>query len=293
MATSDSTLDALLSLLDDRDEMVYLPVKVKLLSMGQEILPKLEEALFSASTPEYIEKIEDIITQIKREFLVDRMRQWIANENRSMLDGWILISTIHHPGISKEKIEQGIHKIYQDAWLEISESMTSLEKVAVINHIIFRINGFDVSNNDVPRVENIVIDNLLFSRKGDVFSLTMLYLIIARSLHLDLLPIMLANKLLLVYEDNLATALAFGTAGDKYLFYINVAHRGSVISPKEVQFLYDKSQKYGKGVTRVETDLSLINKLLKFMNIVYTDEGDRQKVTLTNDFLELISGIEK
>lgn len=293
MATSDSTLDALLSLLDDRDEMVYLPVKVKLLSMGQEILPKLEEALFSASTPEYIEKIEDIITQIKREFLVERMRQWIANENRSMLDGWILISTIHHPGISKEKIEQGIHKIYQDAWLEISESMTSLEKVAVINHIIFRINGFDVSNNDVPRVENIVIDNLLFSRKGDVFSLTMLYLIIARSLHLDLLPIMLANKLLLVYEDNLATALAFGTAGDKYLFYINVAHRGSVISPKEVQFLYDKSQKYGKGMNRVETDLSLIKKLLKFMNIIYLDEGDREKALLTNDFLKLLAGIEK
>lgn len=289
MAISDSTLDALLSLLDDQDELVYSSVKEKLLSMGPTVLPKLEEALYSAGSSEYIIKIEEIISRMKREIQVEKMRQWISDENRSMLDGWLLISSIHHPGISKEKIKQGIHKIYQDAWLEISDSMTSLEKVAVINHILFRINGFEISSNDIPRVEDIVIDNLLFSRKGEVFSLTMLYLIIARSLHLDLLPIMLANKLLLVYEDNLATSLAYGSTGDKYLFYINVSHRGSIISPKEVQFLYDKSQKYGKGVTSVETDISLINKLLKFMNIVYVDEGDRQKVQLTDDFLELIA----
>ncbi|HEY5511045.1 MAG TPA: transglutaminase family protein [Prolixibacteraceae bacterium] len=293
MATSDSTLDALLSLLDDQDELVYSSVRVKLLSMGTAILVKLEEAIFSAGSAEHARKIEEIIFQIKREILVEKMRHWINSGDKSMLEGWLLISSIHHPNISKEKIEQGIHNIYQDAWLEIAESMTSLEKVAIINHILFRINGFEISGQNVPRVENIVIDNLLFSRKGDVFSLTMLYLILARSLHLDLLPIMLANKLLLVYEDNLASSLAYGSASDKYLFYINVAHRGSVISPKEVQFLCDKSQKYGKGVTGVESDISLISKLLKFMNRIYTDEGDPQKIQLTNDFLELIARMEK
>lgn len=293
MATTDPTLDALLSLLDDQDELVYSPVKVKLLSMGPTILPKLEEALYSAGSMEHTKKLEEIISRMKREIQVAKMRQWVSNENRSLLDGWLLISSIHHPAITKEKIEQGIHKIYQDIWLEISDSMTSLEKVAVINHILFRINGFELTSIDVPRIENIVIDNLLFSRRGDVFSLTILYLILARSIHIDLLPIILANKLLLVYEDNLATSLAYGSPGDKYLFYINVAHRGSIISPKEVQFLYDKSQKYGKGVTGVETDISLVSKLLKFMSIIYREEGDHQRIQLTDDFLGLITGMEK
>jgi hypothetical protein len=95
---------------------------------------------------------------------------------------------------------------------------------------------------------------------------------------------------LLVYEDNLAASLAFGTSTDKYLFYINVAHRGSVISPKEVQFLYDKSQKYGKVVTRIETDLSLIKKLLNLMYLIYTNEGDQEKLLLTEDLLALLEG---
>ena len=168
--------------------------------------------------------------------------------------------------------------------------MTTLEKVAVINHILFKINGFDISNSDNPNVESIILDKLLFSKIGNVYSLTILYLIIARNLHLDLFPIMLANKLLLVYEDNLAASLAFGTSTDKYLFYINVAHRGSVISPKEVQFLYDKSQKYGKVVTRIETDLSLIKKLLNLMYLIYTNEGEQEKLLLTEDLLALLEG---
>ena len=290
MNVSGSTLDALISLLDDQDEQVFGSVKEKLYSLGSAALPKLEESLSTANSIEHVKKLEEIISHLKKEILLDRMKDWINSENKSLIDGWLLVSSIHHPTISKEKIENSIQKIYREVWLEVTESMTSLEKVAVINHVLFKINGFDISNSDNPNVESIILDKLLFSKIGNVYSLTILYLIIARNLHLDLIPIMLANKLLLVYEDNLAASLAFGTSTDKYLFYINVAHRGSVISPKEVQFLYDKSQKYGKVVTRIETDLSLIKKLLNLMYLIYTNEGEQEKLLLTEDLLALLEG---
>ncbi|MCK9411219.1 MAG: transglutaminase-like domain-containing protein [Prolixibacteraceae bacterium] len=290
MTFSVSTLDALISLLDDQDEQVFGSVKEKLISLGSVVLPKLEESLLTANSIEHVKKLEEIISYLKKEVLLDRMKDWISADNRSLLDGWLLVSSVHHPNITKEKIENSIQKIYREVWLEVTESMTSLEKVAVINHILFKINGFDILNSDNPSVESIILDKLLFSKIGNVYSLTILYLIIARNLHLDLLPIMLANKLLLVYEDNLAASLAFGNSTDKYLFYINVAHRGSVISPKEVQFLYDKSQKYGKVVTRIETDLSLIKKLLNLMYLIYTNEGEQEKLLLTEDLLALLEG---
>ena len=290
MTISGTTLDALISLLDDQDEMVFLSVKEKLLSLGTDVLPKLEDSLSMADSVEHVKKMEEIISLLKRESLIDRMKQWINSDTRTLVDGWLMVSSIHHPTISKEKIETSIQKIFREVWLEVSESMTSLEKVAVINHIIFKINNFTISNSDTPSVENIILDKLLFSKTGDVYSLTILYLIVCRNLHLDLMPIMLANKLLLVYEDNLAASLAFGHSADKYLFYINVAHRGSVISPKEVQFLYDKSLKYGKIVTRVESDISLIKKLLNVMYLIYTNDGDQEKLLLTEDILALFEG---
>ncbi len=288
MATPEPTIDALISLLDDQDELVFNSVKKELLSLGPEVLPKLEDSLLTVDSDEHRVKLEEIIFHFKGEMLIDRMKFWINDENRTLLDGWILVSSIHHPSISKEKIENSIQKIYRDVWLEISESMTSLEKVAVINHILFKTYLFDISDNDAPKVENIVIDKLLFSKIGDVYSLTILYLIIAHNIHLNLLPIMLANKLLLVYEDNIAASLAFGTASEKYLFYINVAHRGSVISPKEVQFLYDKSQKYGKVVTRIESDISLIKKLINLMYLIYSDDKEQDKLFLTEKILSLL-----
>jgi len=290
MSTADPILDALISLLDDQDEVVFRSVKEKLISLGTSVLPSLEEALLSTDSILHATKLQEVIVLLKKEIIVDKMRQWIGSENRTLLDGWLLVSSVHHPNISKEKIENSIQKIYREVWLEVTESMTSLEKVAVINHILFRINNFEISSSEVPNVENLVLDKLLFSKTGDVYSLTILYLIIARNLHLDLLPIMLANKLLLVYEDNLAATLAFGASTDKYLFYINVAHRGSVISPKEVQFLYDKSLKYGKVVTRVETDISLVKKLLNLMYLVYTNDGEQEKLLLTEDLLALLEG---
>ena len=290
MTISGTTLDALISLLDDQDEMVFLSVKEKLLSLGSDVLPKLEDSLSLADSVEHVRKLEEVISLLKREKLIDRMKIWINTENRTLVEGWLMVSSIHHPTISKEKIEISFQKIFREVWLEVSESMTSLEKVAVINHILFKVNSFVISNNDTPSVENVILDKLLFSKTGDVYSLTILYLIVCRNLHLDLLPIMLANKLLLVYEDNLAASLAFGTSADKYLFYINVAHRGSVISPKEVQFLYDKSLKYGKIVTRIESDISLIKKLLNVMYLIYTNEGDQEKLLLTEDLLALFEG---
>ncbi len=284
------TIEALLTLLDDQDQVVYVPVKEKLISFGSTVLPRLEEALFFAKSSDHAKKIEEIIAHLKKEIILQEMNKWINNESRTLLEGWLLISSIHHPNISKEKIEGGIYKIYRDAWLEITESMTSLEKVAVINHILFKINHFDISASDDPIIENIVLDKLLFSKKGDVYSLSILYLIVARNLNLNLLPIMLANKLLLVYEDKMATSLAYGSSSDKYLFYINVGHMGSIISPKEVQFLYDKSQKYGKTFTRQESDFSLIKKLLNLMYLIYTSENDKERLLLTEDVLVLMEG---
>ncbi len=283
-------IDALISLLDDQDELVFNSVKEKLISFGSSVLPRLEDALLLADSTEHAKKLEEIITVLKKEIIVQRMKQWISFEKRNIIDGWLLVSSIHHPNISKEKIENSIQKICREVWLEISESMTSLEKVAVINHILFKINRFEITNSDMPNVDNIVLDKLLFSKTGDVYSLTILYLIIARNMHLELSPIMLANKLLLVYEDSLAASIAFGTAAEKYLFYINVAHQGAVISPKEVQFLYDKSQKYGKIVTRIETDISLIKKILNLMYLTYTNEGENEKLLLTEDLLALLEG---
>ncbi len=174
MPTSDPILDALISLLDDQDELVFRSVKEKLISLGSSVLPRLEEALLSTDSVVHVTKLQEVIVLLKKEIVVEKMKQWIGSENRTLLDGWLLVSSVHHPNISREKIENSIQKIYREVWLEVTESMTSLEKVAVINHILFRVNNFEISSNELPNVDNLVLDKLLFSKTGDVYSLTII-----------------------------------------------------------------------------------------------------------------------
>ena len=54
MTISVSTLDALISLLDDQDEQVFGSVKEKLFSLGAAALPKLEESLSTANSIEHV-----------------------------------------------------------------------------------------------------------------------------------------------------------------------------------------------------------------------------------------------
>lgn len=288
MPTTDSNIDAMISLLDDQDEQVYHSVRAKLYSLGPALLPRLEEAIQSAVSLEQLKNLDELIGYFKRELILDQMKKWLADEKRTLQEGWILISSICHPNISREKIEHNIRKIQQEAWLEIADSMTSLEKVAVINHILFKANYFGLAGAESPSLENLVVDKLLFSKVGHVYSLSVLYLIIARNLNINLVPIMLANKLLLVYEDRLAASVAFGTDSEKFLFYINVGHRGSVISPKEVQFLYDRSAKYGSQISHIESDISLIKRILQLMYLILTSEGDEEKLLLAEAMLSLM-----
>ncbi|HWS00007.1 MAG TPA: hypothetical protein VN249_05285, partial [Prolixibacteraceae bacterium] len=152
MTTTDPMIDALISLLDDQDELVFSSVKEKLISLGSTVLPRLEDSLLSADSYEHAKKLEEIISHLKKDIIVTRMKQWILAEDRDLIDGWLLVSSIHHPNITKEKIENSIQKICREVWLEITESMTSLEKVAVINYILFKVNRFEISNSDMPSV---------------------------------------------------------------------------------------------------------------------------------------------
>src|SRR5665647_2823476 len=111
MSTSDPTIDALINLLDDQDELVYQSVRTKLLSLGSVVLPKLEDAIHLADSTDHVKKLEEIINYFKREIIIDRMKLWISNESRTLLEGWLLVSSIHHPNISKEKMEFIIQKI--------------------------------------------------------------------------------------------------------------------------------------------------------------------------------------
>jgi len=279
------SIDTLLSLLDDHDEEVYLAVKDKLLESGPAILPVLEYAITTSVNLLQHDRLEQIINELKLSKLQDKMASWANSDDKTLLEGWILASTIHYPTIIPDKIELLIQKITRDIWLELNDKFTSIEKVSIINHLFFDNYHFEVNSQDLNEPENCLINNILVSRKGNLISLATLYCIIAKRLELPIHPISVGQYLILGYYGPQISREVYGEHADPYLFYINMEHKGAIIGAKELEYVVHEN-KENIEFTAPLSEGTLIKKLLLMLKQCYRANGNQEKVNATNKLLE-------
>ncbi len=285
MKNEDKNIDALINLLEDPDKEIYNAVSKKLISIGADYLSLLEQSLNSSNTLLQHERLDTIITEIKNNTLGDRILSWTKSEPRSLLDGWIIASSIQHPDISKEKIDKFISQLVNDVWLELNDSLTSLEKTSVINHIFFNLHHFELNNSDLTAPENCFIDNLLITKQGNYISLALLYYVVAHQLQLPIVPISFKENLLLGYYDPSVAYEAFGQDSDPYLFYINPEHKGAIIGTRELEYILQREHKELKQIRVIEDEISLVKRLLYYIKRCYHSKGLNGKELLTEKLI--------
>lgn len=278
-------IDTLLALIDDRDEEVFFAVRDKLIESGPAILPVLEYAISSSRNLLQHERLELIINQLKLSRLVDKTGQWVMAEDKTLLDGWILGSTIHYPSIAPDKIDVLIQKIVRDVWIEFNDSLTSLEKVSIINHVFYELYNFGLNTSDIYAPENCLINNLLVSRKGNLISLSTLYCIIAQKLDLPIHPIGVGQYLILGYYEPQISKEVYGDNADPYLFYVNVEHKGAIIGAKELEYFVHENKESIEHAVPLSKE-TLIKRLLLSLRQCYQTSGDEEKAGLLDKLLE-------
>ena len=278
-------IDTLLALIDDHDEEVFLAVKDKLLESGPAILPVLEYALGSSISLLQHDRLESIIIELKLIKLVEKMALWANSEDKTLLEGWILASSVHHPAIVADKIELLIQKITRDIWLELNEAYTSLEKISVINHLFFDVYHFELNTPDINAPENCLINNLLVSRKGNLVSLSTLYCIIAHRLELPIHPIGIGQYLILGYYGPQISREVYGADADPYLFYINMEHKGAIIGSKELDYVLHENKENVETATPLSQG-TLIKRLLRVLRQCYQINGNAEKSLIVNKLID-------
>jgi regulator of sirC expression with transglutaminase-like and TPR domain len=278
-------IDTLLTLIDDHDEEVYFAVRDKLIETGPAILPVLEYALSSSTNLLHYERLEQIIIQLKLTRLVDKTANWANSEDKTLLDGWILASTIHHPTIIPEKIDLLIQKIVRDIWIELNDSLTSLEKVSIVNHVFFQVYQFEINSSDIYAPENCLVNNLLVSRKGNLISLSTLYCIIAKKLNLPIHPIGVGQYIILGYYEPQISREVYGENADPYLFYINMEHKGAIIGAKELEYVVHENREKLEHTASLD-DATVIKRLLVLLKQCYQINGNEEKRQIAAKLLD-------
>ncbi len=220
---SESEITALVYLLDDEDEEVATLVEEKLRSLGEMVIPLLEDRWVNTSfSPLTQKKIEDIIHELQYKTFYDRMIDWKEQGTKDILEGMWIIATYQYPDLSLLKLRQEIDQIYYDVWMEIREEMHPMDKVRILNSVIFGKYKFGANTKQFHAVSNSMINVVLESKKGNPISLCIIYLLIAQKLGLPLYGVNLPNLFILTYKQ------------DKVQFYINVFNKGLVFSRVDI-----------------------------------------------------------
>lgn len=266
-------------MIDDPDEAVYTHVRSKILALGEEAIPSLENAwetnLFGIL---FQNRIEQLIHDIQFEVLLFNLRQWASSGATNLLDGVMLINRYQYPDFDQEAALKTLEQIQQDIWLELNTNLTAFEQVKVINHILFEVYGFSGNTKNYHSPQNSFLSVVLETKKGNPLSLSLIYSIIAQNLDLPIYGVNLPRHFILAYLDRFSLYKTDDIYTSEVLFYINPFSRGSVFSRKEIdhfleQLKLEKKPQFYQPCANTEIIVRALNNL----EYSYSKLGEMEK----------------
>ncbi len=282
-------LKALISLLDDPDDLVFEMVEQELQKENHSIIPALEEKWESSFDETSQERIENLIQDLQFKKTRAMLKSWIAYADTSLLEGFLIVDRFQYPDVNADGVRMKIDKIKNDVWLELNDSLTLLEKATVLNHFLFNIHGFTVNHNNLQSPQNCYLNQMLDTKKGNPVSLSLLYALLARQLGLPARFVDFPkNPLVAIVDRELAQKVHGKKSHSEVLFYINPSNKGSIASRKEVKYhlkknSYTPEERYAEP----QSDRLFIRRLLESLHEAFHSVGFAEKEERVAGLLKL------
>ncbi len=274
----EKNITALISLLDDPDEGIYSHVRNELVSYGEDVIPYLEKEWENAFGSIIQNRIETIIHKIQFDNTLQKLQEWALSGGINLFKGAMLVAKYQYPDLDEESIKAKVDMLTQDAWLEMSPRLTALEKVRVLNHIIFEVHGYSGNTKNFHAPQNNYLNNVIESKKGNPLSLSILYSIVAQNLQIPVNGVNLPEHFILAYVNDHIDIVK--NENIKILFYINPFSKGSIFTQKEItaflkQLNLEPKESYYEPCTNLEMIKRLINNLIiSYDKLGYPDKVD-------------------
>lgn len=279
-------LESLIKLLDDRDAEIFHHVEEKLVTMGPDVIGYLENAWEQSFDSLLQSRIENLIYKIQFEDTVRALELWKLSGSFDLLQGLIIINKHQYPDMDEQKIINEIEAIKRDAWLEMAYSMSAVEKVRMLNNIIYNVHGFSGNTSNYHDPQNSYIGRVLETKKGNPILLSCIYSIVAQKLDIPVYGVNLPKHFILAYtEDHSPVDDHHGI-----LFYINAFNRGQIFGRHDViAFLRQLNLTMDPQFMLPCDNVDIITRVLRNLLSSYSQAGNAAKEAEINRMLDKIS----
>jgi regulator of sirC expression with transglutaminase-like and TPR domain len=199
---NDSLRNALLSLLDDTSTPVRKALLAHFLRHGPEALQLLQE-IARDSNRVLAWHARWFLEELKFSDPVAEFRGFIRSQNYELETGALLLSRTVSPGLNVAACCQALDELAARCRELVVEPSSAREKCRVINRVLFHENGFHGNVENYTDPLNSFLDQVLARRTGIPISLSIVYVLIAQRIGLELEPVGLPGHFVVgCYQDD-------------------------------------------------------------------------------------------
>ncbi len=275
---------ALISLLDDPNEVVFNTVEEELLKEEVGVIDELEKAWESSRNDVFQRRVENIIHTLQLKDVKSLLSKWIKEGAKDLLYGAFIIAKYQYPELVYDELNQKIDRIRRDVWLELNDHLTALEKVRIMNHILFDIHKFVRNNSNFFAPQNSYINEVIENKKGNPISLSIIYSVIAQRLGLPVYGVNLPKNFILCYLDD----HMIEPQDDEVMFYINPVNKGAILGRREIEyFLKQQKLKAEYSYFNPCSNLDIVKRLLYNLSYAYENQGSELKKAEIKELMSL------
>jgi regulator of sirC expression with transglutaminase-like and TPR domain len=271
----EKELKALVTLLEDTDPEVVLHVEEKIRSLGDTIIPYLEQEWESNLSPIMQKKLENLIHNLQFEQLKSRLLTWRHTNSNDLLEGLWIISTYQYPDLSLEKLRNEIEQIYYECWVALKPDLRPFDQVRIINSILFDKLHFSANAKNFHSPANSMINVVLDTKKGNPISLCCVYMLVAQKLKLPIYGVNLPNLFILTYKT------------DDGQFYINAFNKGVIFTTEDIDNYLDQLNLSHHDIFyQPAENVDIIKRILRNLTVAFQKLGDKLQVDEINQLMD-------
>ncbi len=260
-------IKALVKLLDDPNDEIYLKIRTQMLAHPKLVLPELMATLKSSNNEVFIFRAKKIIKVINFKKTLRKFSAWKKSKNQDIFEALFILAKYQNPNIKSKLVLNKIYYIVNEINNETNPYLTALQQIRIINHILFDVYKFQSDFKNIDNPNYFYIDKVIKQKKGNDVSLAILYMFIAKQAGLNLYGINFPRNFLLAFVDQ--------RKDDKsnkkdVLFYINPFNKGAIITSNDINvFLKRNTIEKKKEYYTPCNSIDIMNRILKHLTSSY------------------------
>jgi regulator of sirC expression with transglutaminase-like and TPR domain len=282
---------ALIDLLDEPEEETARIIQQRVLEFGIDAIPALSESLDNTFENPKGERLKSLINELKQNGYSIKLKEWRQSKEHNLFEAILLINSALNPSTNERESRIFYENLKKDVWVELNTHLTSLEKVRMLNHVIFQANNF-ASSSDYYLTDYDLL-NILRSRKGHPLTMSLLYLMVAQDLKLPVYGGNVPRHMILTWVDEENTYNVSEDVAPDVMFYINPNNDGVVFTRMEVGAyladLYEEESDQSLEYYQPVGNIGVLKRVLKSLRKEYYIVEDEDACEVCDTLLKVLA----